>query len=97
MNELEWIKEFRRWLESEKAEKSARNLADAFLMLRQNIEPLNKELKDLNSNTKKSKDLLSKIAGLQEEAEKQTTWMMRLTIIMAIFTAVQLYLTWIKQ
>ena len=79
MSELEWVKEFRRWLQSDKAEKSAKNLSEAFRGLRQNIEPLNKELKELNSSAKKSKKLLAKLANLQKGVEKQTTCLIILT------------------
>lgn len=94
MHELEWFKEFRRWIESDKAEKSAKNLSEAFRNLRQNIEPLNKELKELNSSAKKSKELLAKLANLQKGVEKQTKWLIILTVVMILFAALQLYLTW---
>jgi len=87
--ELEWAKEIRRWTQGNKAEQSAKNLSDAFGSLRQNLEPLNKELRELNSNTKKSKNLLGKIATLQEGVDRQTNWLIALTIIMVIFAVIQ--------
>lgn len=95
MSDIEWFKEFRRLLLSDKAEKSAINLSNAFRDLRQNLEPLNKELKELNSNTKKSKNLLSQLTTLQKDVKTQTNWLIRLTIIIAIFAALQLYLTFL--
>jgi len=75
MNDLDLIKEIRLWWQSSKAEQSARGLADAFRDLRQNLEPLNKELRELNVNTKKSKNLLAKLAKLQEGVDKQNKWL----------------------
>lgn len=96
MSDIEWIKEIRRWVQSDKAEKSAINLSNAFRDLRQNLEPLNKELKELGSNTKKSKQLLSQLTTIQENVEKQTNTLILLTIVMTIFTVLQFYLTFLR-
>ena len=89
MTELDWAKEIRHWVQGGKAEQSAKGLSDAFGSLRQNLAPLNKELRELNANTKKSKNLLRKIATLQEGVDTQTKWLIALTIVMVIFAVIQ--------
>jgi len=95
MSELEWIKEARHWFQGGQAEKSARGLSDALKELRQNVMPLNQELKELNSNAKKSKELLNELTKLQKGVEKQTNWLIALTIVMVILGAIQIYLAYL--
>jgi prefoldin subunit 5 len=94
MNELELVKEARRWLLSDPT-KYVSTLSNTFNDLRQNLEPLNKELKELNSNVKKSKKLLSQLTSLQRGVKNQTNWLILLTAIMTIFVILQLCLTFL--